>query len=384
MSKAAIESTIAALKQGQITVLRDDIGAHPCSYLFCGASSITDEQLCFMVNRARGIVCAALSETRVRNLHLPMMTSRLSSPATPDFTASVESRRGVTTGISAADRARTLRVLAGTRDPRRDLVMPGHIFPISAKSGGVLVRHGIPEAAVDLLRLAQLVPVAALCHLLDEDGEYMSSADVENLALEQKLPSVGLSEVISYRMATESLVEKVAESELPTKAAGDFQAFAYRSLHDGAEHFALTKGDIAASSDPVLVRVQAENRVGDLIGSKQAPQRGVMLGALQQIQKEGCGIFVYVRHPRKGFLAKQVRSLNRGTETTPAGAGLRQTGIGAQILRSLGARRIKLLSSSTTPLVGLEAFDIEIAGRVPFESVSTKRNITINQSPDSR
>lgn len=373
MASSRVETALADLRQGKLILLTDDVGAHPCAYLFCGASSISDEQLCFMVNHGRGIVCAAMSESRVKQLHLPMMSLKSSSPASPDFTASVEARRGVGTGISASDRARTLRTLAGTRDPRRDLVMPGHIFPISAKSGGVLVRNGIPEAAVDLLRLAELVPVAAICHCLDQSGEFQSPEQIEVLRKNHGLAIVSLSELVAHRMANESLVEKVAESELPTRVAGTFRAAAFRSLHDGAEHFSLVKGDIAAAKEPVLVRVQAENRIGDLIGPPQLPQRGLILGALKELQREGCGIFIYVRHPRKGFLAKQVKQIADGAPAGPPLSALRQTGIGAQILRSLGARKIRLLTSSKTPLAGLEAFGIEIAERVAFNALDPVR-----------
>ncbi|MCB0360956.1 MAG: 3,4-dihydroxy-2-butanone-4-phosphate synthase, partial [Bdellovibrionales bacterium] len=247
---STIETALASLRQARPALLIDDASDPSVGYLVAPASSISEEDVSFIVNEARGVICAAMLESKIRSLHLPMMTAGPIPDSAPDFTVSIEARRGVTTGICAADRARTLRTLAGTVDPRRDLVMPGHIFPIVARDGGVLVRAGAAEAAVDLLLMAELLPVAALCCCLDREGEIARPEALQTLAASHGIPIISILDIISHRMARETFIERVAGAALPTRYAGDFQAIAFRSLNDSAEHLALLK-NLSPDSEPV-------------------------------------------------------------------------------------------------------------------------------------
>lgn len=370
-----IENAIAQLRRQELLVLVDDLLPKPICYLVTSASSITEQQVAFMVNAAKGVICAVLAEEQVRHFGLPMMPNQMNEDGL-QFTVSVDARHGVTTGISAADRARTLNVLAQSDDPRRDLVMPGHILPIRARKGGVLLHSGPAEAVLDLLSAVQTNSVQAssvgvLCHILDEQGNVLALEKVGSYCSTHSLPSVLVSDIIRKRMATEPLVERVSEASLRTKQSGEFLAIAFRSKNDGAEHIALCQGDIqqldsAGMQIPVLTRVHAEHRVGDLLGTTQLPQRQLIHGALQQINQRGRGIFVYIRHPRKGYLTDQVQAIAQGTKHLPKTAQLRQLGIGAQILLSLGARRLSLLTNSSREISGIDAFRLEITEHLKF------------------
>ena len=362
-----VEKAISELRKGRLVILEDDISQSASAYMIGAASSITTEDVSFIVNHAKGVICAAITENRAKKLHLPVMVSNPTKSSGLGLTVSVEARRGVTTGISSADRARTLRTLAATNDPHRDLVMPGHIFPIKANNGGVLVKNAAPEATLDLLVEADLLPVAALCHCLDKNGELVTGSSISELVKTTGLQKVSISEVIEYRMSRVSMIEQIAKTKLPTQVAGGLDAYIFRSLTDQAEHIALVKGNVENSKDPVLVRVQAEHRLGDLLGISEQPSRQRLLGALKAIEDNGSGVFVYIRHPKKGLLQDQVNSLNNKSETEVKPSEMLQTGIGAQILLALGIKSIRLLSTSKLPIPGLKAFDLEIAEYVPFE-----------------
>ena len=359
-----MEDVLEALRQGQIVALVDDAAPELSAYLVANAASVSQEDIAFIINHARGLVCAVMSEARVRELRFPMM-SEGKSDISPDFTVSVEARQGVTTGISAYDRARTLRTLAKTSNPKLDLVMPGHIFPIRSKNGGVLVKSGPAEAMVDLLELAGLVPVAASSKCLTENGEYLGGEDIEAFVSALGLASTSICRLIEHRLSSESVIEQIAEADLPSSLGSGFRAIAFRSTTDGAEHLAIVKGQIKEEKT-VLARVQAEQRIGDLLDVDKLPSRGSIHRALRAIEKEGKGIFVYVRHPGRGKLKQQVLELNSKGTKTPLPSLLREYGLGVQILRHLGPSKIRLLSNSKKDIVGIDAFKLEIVEHVSF------------------
>ncbi|OVE79905.1 hypothetical protein BVY02_01925 [bacterium J17] len=364
-----VKNIIEDFRRGQPVLLIDDVDPEHTAYIVAASSSITTEDVCLMINAGRAVICVAISEEKIKSLALPMMPAK-NGQLSEDMTVSIEARKGVTTGISAADRARTLRTLARTKDSKLDLVMPGHIFPVRAIKGGVLVRPNIAEAAHDLAVVSSLEPVVAYCQCLSESGEIMTGKDLPALAEELCLRSVSISDLIRFRLASESIVEKIAEARLPTQIAGEFKAVSFRSLTDDAEHLALIKGDLGniASSEPVLVRVQAEQLVGDLLGTGEASSRQTINAALKKIQEKGRGVFIYVKHPRKGVVKRHVDSLSKAPTSPSSNANLREIGVGAQILSALGAKKISLITNSTRDIPGIEAFDIEIVDRVRFRT----------------
>ena len=361
---------LQSIQKGEVILLIDDSGRTLSCYLFCAASIVTPDTLCEMINLGRSVILAAMPKSRLKDLGLPMMTAKTAKGA-PELAVSVEARQGVSSGISAADRALTLRSLGLTKQPRLDLVTPGHIFPLRTKDGGVLVRTAAPEAAVDLLLMSGMPPVAAFCHCLNTKGDTLSADEIQDLASSSTLKVAGVADVIRERLAKESVIEQIAKATLPTQETGEFAAYCYRSLIDGSEHIALVKGDLEAKDDngcplPMLVRVQAEQRIGDLLGTRDAMSRDKLRQALKAIEAAGRGIFVYVRHPSKSSLSEMGQPLTSEPQKTSPAAQLREYGIGAQILRNLGAKRIRLLSSSSHDLAGIRAFQIEIVEQVNF------------------
>ena len=366
-----MQKALQQLRKGELVILVDDAAENGPAYLLAPAEQISAEAVCRMVNLGGGIICVALTEERIGELGLEMMGVE-SARNSPDLAMSVEARQGVTTGISAADRAQTIRMIASTSDPKVDLVTPGHVFPWRAKEGGVLVRNTPAEAAVDLLRLAGRTPVAAICHCLDEKGELRNEAGAIALSKQSGFPLIRTADIIRHRLANESVIEKVAEAELPTQQAGTFHAICFSSRIDGAEHLALVLGDIDTQNSegrqqPVLVRVQAEQRISDLLNSSPVPTHALAVGALQRIQHEGRGVFVYIRHLRKGMLRDHVHNLANKQRRRPIPEQLREFGVGAQILSFLGVERIRLLTNSKKPISGLDAFNLELVERIPCE-----------------
>lgn len=288
---------IKELRLAKLAILIDDASEEPATYILGSATSLSSEAVCQMVNLGGGVICVALDSESVKKLGLPLMNPSPNSGSpgsgTLGFTVSVEARKGVTTGISATDRAKTIRTLANTTDAKLDLVMPGHIFPIAAKKGGVLVKSAPAEAATDLMKLAGLKPSTAFCHCLNEAGEILLEKEAENLAKKENLQIVRISQIVSQRLKNEAIVEKIAEAKLPMKGNLNFKAACYRSKIDDSEHLALFKGKLK-STEPVLVRVQAEDRVTDLIGCGNFPSRKSLQSSLTMIEKEGSGIFIYI------------------------------------------------------------------------------------------
>ncbi|MBL7663433.1 3,4-dihydroxy-2-butanone-4-phosphate synthase [bacterium] len=370
-----MNQALESLRSGKTIILVDDSTADPHAFLLQAASAVSAADIAFHVNLARSVIMAPLTESRLEELGLRSMLPGAAFDALSgiEFAVSVDARHYTTTGISSSDRAQTLRMLAMSTDAKRDLVMPGHIFPLRAKDQGVLVRVGIAEAAVDALRLAGQVPVGALSHLLNERGEFITANQVQDIAQQHQLQILFVSEIVSICMSQSQLIEKVSEAEIPTATAGLFRAIVFKAKVDGsdannlAEHVALVKGEIAEQAEPILVRVQAEHLLGDLLGTDALNSRKNLHGALTAINQAGKGVFVYIRHPRKGFLATQIKNLSAPATGMPAKQPLRQYGIGAQILRSLGVKKIALLTNSSTPVIGLDLFGLELVKRVPFE-----------------
>ena len=393
-----LRQVVDALKAGQIVALIDDCSPLPSIVLLRDAARITEADITRFAVEARGVVCAAISEGRRAELGLPLMfpqAPKMDDSGQFEFTVSVEARRGVTTGISAADRATTLRMLAETTDPRYDLVTPGHIFPARAQEGGVLIRAAIAEACVDLLRLAGLKPTAAFVQCLDVNGRFLaesaigslgrtsrpsSSSGIDAFPGQEPTPRVAISDLIRYRLAHESQISRVAEARLPTLNAPDFRAICYLARGDGAEHLALVHGDpdaFRATGEPetILVRVQAESPLGDLFGTDGSRGLQSLRRALSVIRRHGPGVLVYIRHPRRDLIKRTLEEDTLGNTAAAksrhgSAQALRELGVGAQILSDLGVRRAKILSNSRRDFSALAAFGIEVVGETGFPADS--------------
>ncbi len=361
-----ITQVIKELKKNKLVLLKDNLGPVVKGYLFTSAYKITENIICDLVNEAKGVICASVSDSRIKELGLqPMIKEK--GIAESNFTVSVEARKGVSTGISAADRAITLNVLACTKDPKLDLVTPGHIFPVHARKGGVLIFTDVAEATSDLMTLAGLPQVAAYSHCLNQKGEFQSEKELKKLVEKLNISSISMLDIIKYRLSTETIVEKIAEANLPTKSAGSFKAFCFKSQVDGNEHLALVKGEIdPQSAEAILVRVHAENKFDDLFSLNDITLNNKITKALEQIDKRGKGIFLYIRQSKSDYLAQQIKKIKNKTKTQSLDIALRENGVGSQILSALGVKLIELISSSAKDYLGLDAFNLKIVKRYPL------------------
>ncbi len=359
------------LNSGGIVIIKDDVAQNPRSFLCSSASLSSEKQMARLIDLAGGIVCVAITEARALELELPSMNP-LQKNSQFDFTTSVEAREGITTGISAADRAKTCREVASSKKPRLDIVTPGHIFPVKCSNGGVLVRSAVPEAAVDLMRLADAGEAAVFCHLLNEKAEFAEPTQVEELSRSENIPIIGITEILERMMTKGGIIEPIAEASLPLHEHPYFRAIAFKSRLDGTEHLVLAKGEFDLKggkeiSETVTVRVQAENRLGDLFGPSNQSSRKIINDALSSISDSPLGLFVYIRHRRKRLLQRQIKMIakdcyNDSSEPVENGkvSQLREIGIGAEILRLLGVRKIRLLSNKKPNLATLSAFNLEL------------------------
>ena len=379
-----IEDALEDIRQGRMVIVADDEDRENEGDLVCAAEAITPELVNFMARHGRGLICVALTEERADELDLPPMTDQNSDPQRTAFTVSVDGQRrfGVSTGISAHDRAATVRLLVDPATRPADLRRPGHVFPLRARQGGVLRRVGQTEAAVDLARLGGFRPAGVICEILKEDGAMARRPELEVFAREHGLRFITVAQLVAYRLQKERLVRRIAEANLPTRL-GDFRVIGYRSLVDEREHVALVKGEIAGQ-EQVLVRMHSECLTGDVFGSQRCDCGEQLATAMARIEQVGKGAIVYLRQEGRGIgLGNKLRAYalqDGGQDTVEANTALgfkpdlRDYGIGAQILLDLGLHSIRLLTNNPRKVVGLDGYDLEIVGREPLQVQPGRHN----------
>jgi 3,4-dihydroxy 2-butanone 4-phosphate synthase/GTP cyclohydrolase II len=383
---ATIEEALEDIRAGRMVVVCDAEDRENEGDLTLAAQFATPENINFMAREARGLICLALTAERCDELGLDLMAAKNESAFETAFTVSVEAREGVTTGISAHDRAHTIQVAIDPRTKPEGLVQPGHVFPLKARPGGVLERTGQTEAGVDLARLAGLIPAAVICEIMNDDGTMARVKDLIPYCQRHGLKMVTVADVIKYRRRTEKLVERVAEAHLPTEY-GEFDVVGYRSMVDQKHHVALVKGDVVAATqagEGVMVRVHSECLTGDVFHSMRCDCGQQLADALGRIEQEGLGVLLYLAQEGRGIgLLNKLRAYKLqegGLDTVDANlelglpADLRDYGIGAQILVDLGLRKIRILTNNPKKIVGMEGYGLEVADQIPIEQVPGEHN----------
>jgi 3,4-dihydroxy 2-butanone 4-phosphate synthase/GTP cyclohydrolase II len=386
MAVSRIEEVIEDIRAGRMVILVDDEDRENEGDLCMAAEAVTPEAINFMAKYGRGLICLTLDRAQVKKLDLPMMVEKNKSPFETGFTVSIEARTGVTTGISAADRARTIQVAVKPDAKPEDIVSPGHIFPLRARRGGVLERTGQTEGSVDLARLAGMMPAGVICEIMKDDGTMARMPDLEKFAVEHDMKIATIADLVAYRLRRDTLVHRAVEARLPSHFGGEFKAIVYANDVDKHEHLALVKGNIDPDKE-IMVRVHSECLTGDVFGSDRCDCGSQLQEAMRMVSEAGTGVILYMRQEGRGIgLINKLKAYslqdNEGLDTVDANLelgfkpDLRDYGIGAQILRDLGVRKMCLLTNNPKKIVGLEGYDLEVTRRLSIEIKPVPENIS--------
>ena len=381
---ATVEEALAAVRAGRLIIIVDDEDRENEGDLMVAAEKTTPESINFIARHGRGLICLPLTRERLEELQIPLMVSDNTARFQTAFTVSIDAKDGISTGISTFDRARTVQAAIDPRTKPADLARPGHIFPLQAKEGGVLARAGQTEAAVDLARMAGLKPAGVICEIMNEDGTMARTPELERLSRELDLPILTIADLIKHRMQTECHVRKIEEADLPT-ASGHFRIAVFEDRIHGENHIALVKGDISPDV-PILVRAHSQCLTGDTLGSCRCDCGEQLHRAMEMIEEAGAGVILYIlNHEGRGIgLMNKIRAYalqDRGADTVEANARLgfkpdqRDYGFGAQVLVSLGVKKIRLMTNNPRKFVGLSGYRLEIVDRVPIEVPPNKANL---------
>jgi 3,4-dihydroxy 2-butanone 4-phosphate synthase/GTP cyclohydrolase II len=384
---ASVEAAVTDIRDGRMVIVVDDADRENEGDLCIAAEKVTPEAINFMAKYGRGLICLSLTEEQLERLHLSMMVPDYenNSGFGTAFTVSIEAREGVTTGISAADRAKTVLTAINPEAHPNDLARPGHIFPLRARAGGVLRRAGQTEGSVDLARLAGLTPAGVICEIMNDDGTMARMPDLLEFGKLHDIKVVTIADLIQYRLRNEKLVERAATASMPTAAAGDFRAIVYANDIDHVDHIALVKGEIDGD-DPVLVRVHSECLTGDAFGSLRCDCGEQLQAALKMIDESGAGVLLYMRQEGRGIgLKNKIKAYGlqdeEGLDTVQANerlgfpADLRDYGVGAQILHDIGVRKMRIITNNPGKRAGIEGYGLKIVERVPLEIKPNERNL---------
>ncbi len=391
MPFADIEEAAKDLRDGKMIIIVDDEDRENEGDIVCAAEKVTPEVINFMATHARGLICMPLTEERCDELHLTMQVADNTSGFGTAFTISIEARKGVTTGISAADRATTILTAVDKRTKPHDLARPGHIFPLRARTGGVLVRPGQTEASVDMARIAGLYPAGVICEIMNEDGTMARLPELELFAAKHDLKIISVADLVRYRIRKETLIRRAVETDLNT-VYGKFRAIAYQNEINNEVHLAMVMGDVANGKEPVLVRVHTENVTFSMFGALVGQSSFHLHSSLEKIAGEGRGVVLYLRqrehnldliHQLRTYALMQEKGIGLREASVETGYGQdRDYGIGAQIMRDLGLNRILLLSNHPPKVAALEGFDLEVVGNVPLGEPADEKDFSDKSKSD--